>query len=310
MANLLPAATETIEKSFQVKPGGNLYLDSDIGSIRVETSGKTLVEVQVIQEFRGWDRDKIDEFLEDFTVEFKQSDNDIEIIGKLRREWKTGWWDDLKVEYIIKVPVQFNVDLNTSGGSISVEDLEGEAEAHTSGGSLSFGNITGKVSGHTSGGSIRLEGSRGDAYLRTSGGSISIGEVEGDVDAKTSGGSVSIRKAAGEVNASTSGGSVTVEEVMGAVDASTSGGSVTAYISKQPQKDCRLKTSGGTVTVYMDEDIAVDLDAKSSSGRVECDFKILIQGRQDEKWLRGEINGGGPELYLRTSGGNIYIEKK
>ena len=287
-----------------------MYLDSDIGSIQLETSGKNMVEVQVIQEFRGWSRDKIDEFLEDFTVEFNQSGNEIEIIGKLRREWKSGWWDHLKVEFIIKVPVQFNVDLNTSGGSISVEDLEGEAEAHTSGGSLSFGNITGKVSGHTSGGSIQLEGSRGDAYLRTSGGSISIGEVEGDVDAKTSGGSVSIRKAAGEVNASTSGGSVTVEEVKGAIDASTSGGSVTAYISEQPQKDCRLKTSGGTVTVYMDENIAVDLDAKSSSGRVDCDFKILIQGRQDEKWLRGEINGGGPELYLRTSGGNIYIEKR
>jgi DUF4097 and DUF4098 domain-containing protein YvlB len=304
------ADTKTIEKSFPVSEGGNLLIDSDIGSIEVESAGQKQVDVKVVQEFRGWDSDEIDDFLEDFKVEFELINNEVQVTAKNRRSGRRGYWEKLRIKFVIKVPEKFNVDLKTSGGSISVSSLEGTVEAHTSGGSLSFGDIVGPVNGHTSGGSINLKSSKGDAYIRTSGGSITIGEVDGEVDAKTSGGSITVRKAMGAVNVSTSGGSITVNEVMGTIDAGTSGGSVTAYISEQPKKNCRLKTSGGTVTVYMAKDIGVYLDAKSSSGRVDCDFDIHAKGKIEKNRLRGEINGGGPDLYLRTSGGNIYIEKK
>jgi DUF4097 and DUF4098 domain-containing protein YvlB len=307
---ILFAENETIEKTFPVKAGGNLTIDSDFGSIEVESSAQNQVEVKVVQEFRGWSRDEVNEFLKDFKVEFDHTGNDVQIVAKYRRSRKKDLWEDLKIKFIVNVPKKFNVDLNTAGGSISVANIEGNVKAHTAGGSLSFGHIIGPVEGHTSGGSINLQSCTGDAYIRTSGGSITMGEVDGEVDARTSGGSVTVRKGKGEVNVSTSGGSISVDEVMGAVDANTSGGSVTAYISEQPQKDCRLKTSGGTVTVYLDRDIGVYLDAKTSSGRVDCEFDILIKGQADKNWLRGEINGGGPDLYLRTSGGNIYIEKK
>ena len=94
------------------------------------------------------------------------------------------------------------------------------------------------------------------------------------------------------------------------LDAHTAGGSVTAYITKQPKSDCRLKTSGGTITIYLPETVALSIDAKTSGGKVECDFDVKVRGSQEKNRLRGEINGGGPELYLRTSGSNIYIREK
>jgi DUF4097 and DUF4098 domain-containing protein YvlB len=309
-SQILLAKTKTIEKSFPVKSGGQLSIDSDFGSIKVESSGTNEVEVKVVQEFRGLDQDEIDEFLKDFKVDFEHTGNNVQIIAKYRRSRRGNMWDKVRIKFKVNIPKKFDVDLNTSGGSISVANLEGDVKTHTSGGSLSFGHIAGPVTGKTSGGSISLQSSTQDAYIQTSGGSITIGEIGGDLDAKTSGGSITVRKAEGEVNVSTSGGSISVDEVRGVIDASTSGGSVTAHISRQPRKDCRLKTSGGTVTVYMDKDIGVYLDAKSSSGRVDCDFDILMKGSTEKHWLRGEINEGGPDLYLRTSGGNIYIEEK
>ena len=97
---------------------------------------------------------------------------------------------------------------------------------------------------------------------------------------------------------------------MGAVKASTSGGSVTAYLSRQPERDCRLTTSGGSLTIYLDNNIGMDVDARTSGGRIHTDFPVKLSGTISPRSLVAEVNGGGPELYLRSSGGGIHLKKK
>ncbi len=303
LLGLIPTKAEElndrIEQTFRVNEGGTLIVNTDRGSIEVTTNMEKEVRVQVIKE-RG--------DASGFDVDMKQSGNDIEIIGDMKGNWLNWGGKSLGVKFIISVPEKYNVDLNTSGGSISVSDLEGKVMLKTSGGSFDIGRVTGPVYGRTSGGSIHLEGSKADVDIKTSGGSISIGEVDGVIDAHTSGGSIRIKKATGEVRAHTSGGSISIEEIQAAIDAKTSGGSVSVYLSRQPETDCRLKTSGGSVNLYIGSDIGIDIDAKTSSGKVKSDFSI--SGEINKRSARGKINGGGPELYLRTSGGDILISKK
>ena len=287
---------DTITKTFTVEPGGTLTLETDIGSIEVKGAEGNIVEVEVFREVKTTSEKKAEKILEDFQIEFSQSGSDVFIKADYERSGWQRFWDNmskrLKVKYIVSVPLVYNVDLKTKGGSISVENLEGEIKSRTSGGSLRFDRISGDVSGKTSGGSIR------------------IGEVDGTVGAHTSGGSIKIKQAKGQVDAHTSGGSITVEEVMGAISAKTSGGSVKAYISRQPMSDCRLTTSGGSITVFMEEDISVDVNARTSGGRVHTEFPVTLKGEISKKYLKAKINDGGPELYLRTSGGSIYLKKK
>lgn len=287
---------DTITKSFTVEPGGTLTLETDIGSIEVQGVEDNTLEVKVIREFRTNNEKKIEEMLENFEIDFNQSGSDVFIKAEYERSGWQRFWDNigkrLRVKYIISVPHVYNVDLQTKGGSISVEDIEGEVKSRTSGGSLHFDQIMGDIS------------------ARTSGGSIKIGQVEGNIGVHTSGGSIKIKQAKGQVDAHTSGGSITVEEVMGAIKAKTSGGSVKAYISRQPKSDCRLTTSGGTITVYMEDEIGVDVDARTSGGRVRTEFPVTLRGEISKKYLKAKINDGGPELYLRTSGGSIYLKKK
>ncbi|MBL7074590.1 DUF4097 family beta strand repeat protein [candidate division KSB1 bacterium] len=303
---------DRIKKSFEVGSGGQLTLTTDLGLIEVQAVDGNTLEVEVIRKVYARNRKKADEILEDFEIEFSQSGKDVDIRAEYKGEKRRFWDFDqvrLRVRYLISVPREYNVDLKTAGGSISVDDLEGEVRSKTSGGSLHFGRIQGPVWGKTSGGSIELDGCRGKAEVKTSGGSISIGEVDGDVLAHTSGGSIRIKRAKGSVDAKTSGGSITVEEVMGSINATTSGGTVKAHISRQPQGDCRLATSGGSVVVYMTEDIAVDVDAKTSGGRVVTELPVTVQGELSKTSLQAKINGGGPALVLRTSGGNIHLRK-
>ena len=301
---------DTIKKSFRVDPGGKLTLESDIGSIEVKGMDSRTVNIEVIREARTR---RAEDILEDFQVKSYQDGNDVYIKAEYERTRWQRFWDNLgkhiRIKYLISVPRNYNVDLNTKGGSIVIENLIGEVYSKTSGGSLRFHRIQGPVWGKTSGGSIRISSCKGPAEVRTSGGAITIGEVDGNVFAHTSGGSIRIGLAKGEVDAHTSGGSVTVEEVQGAIKARSSGGSVKATISRQPENDCRLTTSGGSVTVYMSEDVAVNVDARSSGGHVHTEFPVKIQGKLSKRLLKAKINGGGPQLYLRTSGGSIYLKK-
>ncbi len=288
---------ETITDEFRVKSGGELVLVSDLGAIEIETAKTNQVEVRL--DANRWDP-------EDMEVTMEQQGNKVLIRGKFKDRQR---WRNMKVVYRITVPREFNVDLNTKSGSIKVNDLVGKVAVATAGGSLTFGNIVGPVTGKTSGGSISLEGGDGPVNLRTSGGSINVGDVQGELDLHTSGGSINIGKVDGDIDAVTSGGAIHIDEAHGAIDARTSGGSITAYISQQPNADSQLRTSAGTITVYLEEGIGLDLQARTSVGSVKSEFPVNGKFKA-KKGMSGPINGGGPELFLRTSAGSVKIKKR
>lgn len=283
---------DILTKSFNVSEGGALTMDVERGSIEVDTEKGDTLKVKVVMKARASSESKAQEIFEDYHIDFKHTGSDVRVTAEWegsKRFFSRG--NKLRVRFLVTVPEKYDLDLRTSGGSISVSDIEGEVKVKTSGGSLKFDTVKGEVWGRTSGGSIKLEGCTGNADVDTSGGSISIGKVEGEVKARTS------------------GGSIQVNEVMGTINASTSGGSVSAYISRQPMGDCTLKTSGGSVTAKLAKDIKVDLDAKTSGGRVYTDFPVTTKSGKSKRKLITKINGGGPELYIRTSGGSIKIKE-
>jgi len=144
---------------------------------------------------------------------------------------------------------------------------------------------------HTSGGGVSLEESRGPAVLHTSGGSITVGRVMGAAEL------------------STSGGGIKIDSVEGAVQAHTSGGSVRAGIAGPLKEDCVLSTSGGGVKVNVDKAAAFRLDASTSGGGVDADgITITMESsNRGRSRLAGSVNGGGPLLKLRSSGGDIVV---
>lgn len=301
------AAEDTIRKGFNVADGGTLRLDGSVGNIKVVTGG-TGVAIEVVRKAGGR---KGEERLRDHHIEFKQSGNDVIVDSDYDNDnaWH-GWlsFDDYEVQWNIRVPAHYNLDVQTSGGSIDLADIGGTVEAKTSGGGIKTGRLTGESALHTSGGSITIAGASAHVDAHTSGGSITIGDISAPVEAKTSGGSIRLGRVGGKVLAHTSGGSIHIEDVTGSIDASTSGGSITATLSGQPQGDSRLASSGGGVTVAIRTGINVELDAHSSGGGVTTDVPVTVQGTQDDDSIRGRIGSGGPKLVLRSSGGGIRVK--
>jgi DUF4097 and DUF4098 domain-containing protein YvlB len=340
---------DNIRKSFPVSPGGKLVVNADRGSIEVNTTDAEKVEVQVVRRVRSMSRSRADEIFAAHEISFQQQGDQVTVhaqfhgaSGGLFNRGGSG----LQVRYQINIPKKFNVDLKTAGGSITLADLTGDVRAQTSGGSLNLAKMDGtvwgktaggsisltsssgdveastsgggiqigeagaKVSARTAGGSVRLDKAKGVVVAETSGGRIDIGEAGGDTNVKTSGGSISVKKSHGKVTAETSGGNIDAGEVHGEVEAKTSGGSISASLTDQPGGDCHLETSGGGIRLCAVENLAVNLDAKTSGGRVTTELPITVQGELKSSELHGKINGGGPVLFLRTSGGSISLKKR
>lgn len=252
---------KTIQETFDANNGGGLKVQTDVGKFTINTHTKATIDVTV--EIEGKDKD-------DFMVEFIPKDGNLQIIGERGSEgW--NWNNSLKVHFIITLPEQYNIQLDTAGGSIKVDDLMGNIQLNTSGGSITIGNIQGNVQADTSGGSIKIGDIVGNVAVKTSGGSIRVGEVEGELSAKTS------------------------------------GGSIKATFAQQITQNAELKTSGGSITATLLDTMKVNIKATTSGGRVSSDF--AVQGINKKRKIEGTINGGGPQLRLHTSGGSVKIKK-
>ena len=302
------AADDVIRKGFNVADGGTLRLDAGFGNIKI-VAGGTGVAVEVVRKADGR---KAEQRMRDMKITFSQQGNDV-VIDMDDDDDHSHWsrwfdWNDLELQWNIRVPVHYNVNAKTSGGSIDLSDLGGTVEARTSGGSISTGRLSGPAVLRTSGGSVTIEGGGGKIDARTSGGSIRVGDTTGPVDVHTSGGSITLAHVRGAVRAHTSGGGISIEDAAGSVEASTSGGSIRAQISGPITADSKLSTSGGGITLTISPSAAIDLDARASGGDVDTDVPITVQGRQEDDRVVGKINGGGPRLVLRTSGGGIRVK--
>lgn len=272
-------------KSFQVSPGGSLDIDAEYARIEIKGAAGVTVDIKAT-------------LTKHFATKIVQRGNDVHVTSRCDcRFWHRVWYQIFVHEtphFVVTVPLQYHLNLRTSGGDINVDGLEGSIRAGTSGGELRFSNIAGSVAGATSGGKIKMSVVRGDVHLRTSGGSISIDRVDGRIVAETSGGGIEAYR------------------VTGSIEAQTSGGTITATIAKQPISDCRLSTTGGGIIVGLPGEVSLDIDAATTGGQVSSDFPVFVRGGGilTASSLQGRINGGGPRLWLRTTGGDIRIKSK
>ena len=286
-----------VEKTFTVQPGGLLKVSTQGGSIRVETGTDNVVKVEARERIRAGSESEADELLKPLELTIEQDSGGVTATSKYERgfsgfHWHS--WPPVEVSFVVTVPAKYNAELHTSGGDIRVGDLAGTVNAHTSGGDLVLGKIGGEIDAKTSGGNVRLVDGGAAVKLGTSGGNISVEHAVGPTELHTSGGDISIG---------------TVDDTL---DARTSGGNVSAQFTGGPKGDCVLSTSGGRVRVAVAKSAAFELDASTSGGDVRANgVTITIDGGGIGKSrLSGRVNGGGPKLKLRSSGGDIIVETR
>lgn len=276
---------DNIEKEFKVSPGKKLDVDLRTGgSLKIVGWDKAIVSVK--GKLRGRDA-------ENARVEVEEESSGVRVSSYYEGRRKSSSSD---LEFEIHVPNKFDLTLETMGGGITIDNVEGEIDGKTMGGALELSHLKGRLDLTTMGGKITLTNSDVDGRVKTMGGQVLVQDVSGDVDATSQGGSViqrNVKRKSGddirnEVNIHTMGGDINVDDAPNGTDVHTMGGDIRI---KNAARFAKAKTMGGN--------IAID----------------AIDGRVDATTMGGEINvvmvgdpsTGDRSVDLQSMGGDVTL---
>jgi hypothetical protein len=146
-----------------------------------------------------------------------------------------------------------------------------------------------------------------------------------NLDLSSLGGPIVVEGVEGEIEVKSNGGPVTLTDVAGAVVATSHGGSVTARLSRvSADKAMSFTSFGGNVDVTLPASVKANVKLRSLQGDVFTDFDLQVKSsssgtRTSSKdgafrfeandAINGTINGGGPEIELRTFSGRVLLRK-
>jgi DUF4097 and DUF4098 domain-containing protein YvlB len=292
----------TQSKSFKVSKGGMLEVSVQAGDIRLNTWEKDEVYVKVSE----IEEDDVD------NLEMTQVGNNVRV------EFHSRWGSNPRFD--ISVPAQFNADLQTSGGDITINGgMTGTLKGTTSGGDIRLGDVVGAADMNTSGGDIITGDIQGDLYLNTSGGDLRIGLVTGKADVNTSGGDITVEKVGKTLRARTSGGNVEIGDIGGEATISTSGGDIVVgrvsggvsvgtaggNISLQSATGrVMAKTAGGDIQL---DSIAGPVDAKTASGSIDAELIPTGKGKSRLSTAAGDVRLYLPENAKATINARVRV---
>lgn len=131
---------------------------------------------------------------------------------------------------------------------------------------------------------------------------------ESNLQIETVNGHIEIRDVSGSLHLETTNGRIEVAHCRGAIDAETTNGHIRAeLLDVTAGKAMRFETTNGGITVKLPRTLAASIDAANTNGSISTDLPIATSGTHRHS-LRGTVNGGGPELRLRTTNGGISIQ--
>ena len=170
---------DRLECALEVSPGDRLVLDLDAGA------GVTI---------RGWDESRVElrgtlesDRLEDTRAEMTTIPGGVRV-----RAWYSGSGRSYSSSHRLelRVPRRFDVSLESSGGSLSIEGVEGTFEGRTGGGDLTLTDVRGSADLSTGGGTIRVSDAHLDGRVSTGGGMVTLSNITGGLRGSSGSGPV------------------------------------------------------------------------------------------------------------------------
>ncbi|MGH7620904.1 MAG: M56 family metallopeptidase [Gemmatimonadaceae bacterium] len=151
----------TFEKKVTVKSGGTLDLDLETGA-----------DVKII----GWDEQSVSVSgtlgglsWKGATVSLDATGDDARLATRYEGTSDNESFDN---SFTIHVPKKYNVQVESAGGSLSIDGVDGSFMGHTGGGEIRIANANGNASLTTGGGDVRISKSHLDGSVHTGGGNM------------------------------------------------------------------------------------------------------------------------------------------
>ena len=139
-------------------------------------------------------------------------------------------------------------------------------------------------------------------------------------------GNIAVENVNGEIEVHHVNGGVTLTDVSGSAVVNTTNGDIKAnLLSITPDTPMAFTTFNGDVDVTFPANLKASVKMQSNMGEIFTDFDMVMkkstpkEEKNPEKgvykvsideWMKGDINGGGPEMTFKNFQGDIIIRKK
>lgn len=143
------------------------------------------------------------------------------------------------------------------------------------------------------------------------------------------GGTLRLTGVSGDVEVDNTNGGVTAESLSGSVMAHSMNGKVLVTLDQvAPDKPMSFSSMNGDVDVTLPATTKATLRMRSDNGEIYTDFELRLLPNASrpvvedsrsrggkykvkmDKTTVGTINGGGPDIILKTMNGNIFVRQK
>lgn len=129
------------------------------------------------------------------------------------------------------------------------------------------------------------------------------------LDIRTTNGEVNVDDYEGDLRVGTTNGNLIAKSIRGSFEGGTTNGSIRVELLDYDGSDLKCTTTNGNVTLAVPGDIQADVTARTTNGTVKTDIPMEISGSISRNKLNGKLNGGGPQITLRTTNGSIRINE-
>jgi hypothetical protein len=134
-----------IHKEFTVDSDAVIKLDNSYGNLDITTWDENRVVIDVTITTNGNSEEKTQKKLDAITVDFDNSSSEVTARTRFNNNKSKSWWSwgknkvNMKINYIVKIPITNSVDLSNDYGNINMDKLQGQAKI-----SCDYGKITTK----------------------------------------------------------------------------------------------------------------------------------------------------------------------
>lgn len=271
---------ERIEQDYEVKPGGSLTLEAEIGSIRVDGWTNDEVEIRIEKRVNTRREERARSAFDEIDVILSRRENDVHI-RVVNNDESIFFRNRVSVDMTVRVPESCSLDLTTVDGNIGIDAVKSPVTARVVDGDIEIRKAEGQTDAGTTDGNIEIEEVTGSITARAVDGDIEIRNTRGSVTARTTDGDVEIRNTRGTITANAVDGNIDIRHVTGEVSARTTDGDIEI---RDAQSAVNVDAVDGNIETWNTEG---SVDASTLEGDIGI-FETL--GAVTAKALRGNID--------------------
>jgi DUF4097 and DUF4098 domain-containing protein YvlB len=279
------AQAEEYSKSYAVSGRPTVHVRVDDSRVRVITSDTRQVDFNVKRE--GTSGLELGRGLK---INSQQDDDHVEL-SVLHQPGISIMFTEHHLMTEVHMPRDADLRIETRDGSVDLAAVNGNVTIHSTDGAINASQLTGKIEIQSVDGSIMTDNLKGDVRLHSTDGAITVTHLDGQCDVTSTDGSL---RAEGRFD------SLRLVSTDGSVVAKVAEGSrMTSAWS--------IRTVDGSVDVLLPKNFQADINASTRDGHIKLALPVTVQGEISQSKVQGTLNGGGPELTLKSTDGSIRL---